>query len=821
MGRIGSVLRGLVISRARNSWLSAVLLLLDACYVAAIGYLCILALNPDLLDSGQAWWRRFGEPGSHWSVAVVLALPVAHFALRRLSGRTTFSGQPLIVIAGMAASALALGMSAYWRCHDGQAPFFAPLAWTLALFLGNVETFSSGPCATMPVALEVARLLALATTLTAASAAGLALFRSQLDRVVIWRASSLTVVVGVDDDTVSMVRAILRTQNPAGAVVVLTDDTESEAARRVRGLGAKLRALNLSDPETLGQLTLWNRLERLYLLSADPVENLRRFSIIDQVVTKTRRSRSRLPLTVRIDDPWQAEVWRRSFLVSAERCWVADAVGKYETTAAKLVRHMTTRHTPASVELGAPITVVLCGLYPLTYALASELAQVQREQEMYSRPHVIRPSSVVIFAKGAKSFVEDHEIRQGRMAPDGTMLPVVDYNKEPTVDAIGAYLEGRDPTTYTFVLADPSLETQGTRLASRFPQLRIYLASRAATALLDMSIVGHLFSFPINMELDPDAPQDVWERAAELIHEHYSSGTKRDKPSTRPWKELDPFIRQSNRRQVLNALWMVETLGNHTWNSLEQTVSTEPLPSGFHDLPTTEQLRVLGFEADTVERMIKVEHEDWRKYYEAAGWKYAENRDDKRRRHDRLLQWDELIERHPEFADDSRRSLLSTLLNLRSLGYRSVPKETSPPATDETLTAPQEFEWQSYRRCGEVNAEKRDHPWTWTTPSGDMMHAAPGDWAVIDDNGDQRSVASEVFESTHEPVGPGRYRRAGMVLARRSAGNEVVQTLEGEVVTNEGDWIVQGPRGEQWPVPHEQFKDSYNGPVDAEAARPR
>src|ERR1700730_12385686 len=73
--------------------------------------------------------------------------------------------------------------------------------------------------------------------------------------------------------------------------------------------------------------------------------------------------------------------------------------------------------------------------------------------------------------------------------------------------------------------------------------------------------------------------QDVLERAAELIHEHYSAGTKRDKPSTRPWKYLDTFIRQSNRRQVLNALWIVETLGNHTWNSLEQTGPTESLPA--------------------------------------------------------------------------------------------------------------------------------------------------------------------------------------------------------------------------------------------------
>ncbi len=747
---------------------------------------------------------------------VVLAFPIAHIGLRRLARKSTFSGQSLIVIAAMAASALVLGMSAYWRCHGEQAPFFAPLAWTLALFLGNVENpFGVPPCPNVPIALEVARLLALGTTLVAALAAGLELFRFQLDRVAIWRASSLTVVVGLDEDTVSMVRAILRTQNPAGAVVVLTDDVKSNAASRVQNLGAKLRMMNLAEPETMSQLTLWNRLERLYLLSADPVDNLKHFSVIDAAVTRLGRSHAKMPLTVRIDDPWQAEVWRRSFLASTERYWVADAVGKYETTAAKLVRHMTFRPEIASItDHSAPATVVLCGLYPLTYALASELAQLQREQEMYRKPHVVRPSNVVIFARGAKSFVDDHEIRQGRMAPDGTMLAVVDQNEEPTVDAIAEYMKNKDPSAYAFVLGDPSLETQGTRLASRFPKLRVYVASGAATSLVDISIVGELFSFPIDMELDSDAPQDVWERAAELIHEHYSAGTKRDTPSTRPWKNLDHFIRQSNRRQVLNALWIVETIGNHSWNSLEQTGARESLPQNFADLSTMQRLQILGFDEHTVDRMIKAEHEDWRRYYEDAGWKYSEHRDDSRRRHDRLLPWDELIDRHPQFAEDSRRSLLSTLVNLRSLGYRSVPKTQTQKRQVPNADPSGDSGWRSYRRRGEISAEKRDHSWTWTTRSGEVMQAQPGDWVVTNDDGDERSVSASVFESSHEQIGPRRYRRSGTVLARRAGDREVVHTLEGDVVANRGDWIVQGTGGERWPVPDEQFRGSYDGPLD-------
>ena len=675
----GALVKSGILRRRADSWLTLLLPLLDACYIAALLYICVLALDPTRINHAPSWLKWFGAPGNHATIAVVLSFPILHLALRRLAGKRP--GPPLIVIAAMAASALILGMSAYWQCYGGQAPFFAPLAWTLALFLGNVQE----PCGSMPIALEIARLLAIATTLTTALAAALTLFRDQLDRIAIRRARSLTVVLGVDDETISMVRAISRHTSGA-TLVALTDDAQSSAARAVHDLGARLRTVNLDQPDSISSLPLWNRLDRLYLLSADPMRNLGHFTVIDEQVGRVRGDRIRLPLIVRIDDPWQAEVWRRSFLASTKRRWVADAVGRYEITAAKVVRHMTTQ-VESSADLGPPMTVVLCGLHPLTYALASELAQLQRDQELYAKPHIVRPANVIIFAKGAQSFVDDHHIRQGRMAPDGTMLPVIAHDDEPTVDAITEYLRREDPAVHAVVLGDPSMETQGTRLASRFPLLRVYMASTSSTSLVSDSIVGHLFGFPINMELDEHAPQDVWERAAELIHEHYSSGKDRTRPAARPWDELDPFYQQSNRRQVLNALWMVETLADHTWNSLEQTGPAQPLPDGFTAMTWLDQLKVLGFEEETVAEMIKTEHEDWRRYYEDHEWKHDEDRNDERRRHDRLLPWHELVERDPHFAEGARESLAKTLISLRNLGYRSVPNvpKAAPPQPDETL----------------------------------------------------------------------------------------------------------------------------------------
>jgi hypothetical protein len=666
--------RRLARRRGRRGPVHFIQRLLDTCYLASIAYICAVAFKPGLPEWMPAWFRWFGEagPGSLATIAVVLAFPILRLALRWASKGKPLSGPPLGLLAAMAASALALGMSAYSQCRDTHAPLVAPLTWTLALFAGEEQPVvgsQAAGCGTVPVAFDLARLLAIATTLGTALTAAMTLFRAERDRIAIWRARSLTVVAGLDDDTVSMVRAIARTISPGERLAVLTRNANTNASCAIREFGANIRVVDLDQSEALSELPLWNRLDRLYLLSADPVENLKRFYVIDAQVGCDRRERVRLPLTVRIDNPWQAEVLRRSVLTRTDRRWAGDVVGRYEVTAAKLVRHMTHKRAGAD----PPVAVVLCGLSPLTYAMASAIAQLQREQELYDRSDVVLPASVIILARGAQSFVDDHRMRQRTMAPADAALPVKALDGEPTVDAIADCLH-HDPASHAVIFGDPSMETAGTRLAARFPDLRVYMASAVSTALVDFSLVGHLYSFPINMELDMDAPQDVWERAAELIHEHYSEGKDRTRRAAKPWKDLDPFFKHSNRRQVLNALWMVENLGNHTWNSFESGPAA-PLPPDFDTKDPLQQLTMLGFDEETVARMVKAEHEDWYSFYKDWGWHPAEERDDDHNLHDKLLPWDEFAQR-PGFVHDARRSLVSTLINLRILGYRSVPRTT-------------------------------------------------------------------------------------------------------------------------------------------------
>ncbi|MDQ2636219.1 MAG: hypothetical protein M3Y83_04995, partial [Actinomycetota bacterium] len=52
-----------------------------------------------------------------------------------------------------------------------------------------------------------------------------------------------------------------------------------------------------------------------------------------------------------------------------------------------------------------------------------------------------------------------------------------------------------------------------------------------------------------------------------------------------------------------------------------------------------------------------------------------------------------------------------------------------------------------------------------------------------------------------------------IVQARPAEGDETVDTLEGPARAADGDWVVQGERGEQWVVPGEEFTRRYDGPL--------
>lgn len=118
--------------------------------------------------------------------------------------------------------------------------------------------------------------------------------------------------------------------------------------------------------------------------------------------------------------------------------------------------------------------------------------------------------------------------------------------------------------------------------------------------------------------------------------------------------------------------------------------------------------------------------------------------------------------------------------------------------------------WRQFRRTGTVIAEQKPESWTWTTRSGDTLTAGAGDWIVRESDGTEAwSVRDDIFRATYEHVDGNTWRRYGAVSARPARGGEIVETLEGRVTAADGDWVVKGEQGEEWPVPADEFERRY------------
>jgi hypothetical protein len=126
-----------------------------------------------------------------------------------------------------------------------------------------------------------------------------------------------------------------------------------------------------------------------------------------------------------------------------------------------------------------------------------------------------------------------------------------------------------------------------------------------------------------------------------------------------------------------------------------------------------------------------------------------------------------------------------------------VVPEGGPPGTCE------------FERIGTVRARRLNTRRLWTRRSGEHLAGNPGDWRVLDDAGDERTVRDQEFRSSHEPLGGEVFRRTGTYRAWQVSQHFILRTMEGKAIARPGDWVVEGFRGERWPVADDQFRRTY------------
>src|SRR5262249_44427874 len=236
-----------------------------------IAYLAVVALRPSIIDALPSWLGWFGRPGSMPTLGIVVTVLIAAGVLTfRSDSSHRLVGVSFTVIAAMILMSAALGLSSYWGCHDANHPaFFTPLMATAQLVKGSTGDFSVGghtcPNPT-PVGLQLARITALAAIFTGLGGVVVGVFRSQVDRFRANLAESVTAIVGIDDDTQSIISGVARTLDRRSTLVVITSAGD-DRVQRARRQGARVVLVDFNTPSTLVSLRLWRHLSRLYLMA--------------------------------------------------------------------------------------------------------------------------------------------------------------------------------------------------------------------------------------------------------------------------------------------------------------------------------------------------------------------------------------------------------------------------------------------------------------------------------------------------------------------------------------------------------------------------
>ena len=527
------------------------------------------------------------------------------------------------------------------------------------------------------------------------------------------------------------------------------------------------------------------RVQALYALDPDVTRNIGVFDTVRSLIPAAASAVFRSRAVLRIDDPWQAEHWRRTHL-TAESGWLVDAIGLYEVTARILVDRWISRRVDR---------VALHGHSLLTLAVCNEYAQRRRE---FSMTIGAEPGDfelrIVIAGDSADAVREQYVLAQRRY---GNLHEDVPVDTRPlTTELLVTLLSGARQPTVVFLGGEQTIgRLSVSALAVAYPEWSVLVFTADAGAIAQRPVMERLYPFGLTWASPADWGLDRWERVARIAHLNYLRGNDSDpaSPSGQEWDDgLSDFYKQTNIRLITTTLSSAVAVGR-TWGTFDPASGSEDGVA-----PTQEQL----------ERMARLEHASWMHHYVSAGWSYAPVTDRERRRHAVLLEWDQLDDENRQKA---RTSVLSALNLLRGIGYRSSDARV-PHGT-----------WQTFQRKGRVHAYRTEAELDWTTSMGSTLRAEPGDWIVEDGAGRVWSVKPAEFAASYQATPDGMWERFGTVRAYRTDIVRTVETLEGPSRAEPGDWIVRALSGEYWPVPDQVFPHAYElstDPVMTEPSEP-
>jgi hypothetical protein len=147
-------------------------------------------------------------------------------------------------------------------------------------------------------------------------------------------------------------------------------------------------------------------------------------------------------------------------------------------------------------------------------------------------------------------------------------------------------------------------------------------------------------------------------------------------------------------------------------------------------------------------------------------------------------------------------------------GLAAIPGALQAEAAAARAAASDQSQQQfhEYKKVGTVKAVQLQQATEWRTGNGDVMRGEVGDWKITGSDGSSWTVKPDIFAKTYSsvPGAQGEFAKTAITKAMKLTGPMTVQTLEGTGTGQAGDYLVIGPKGEQYIVSGAEFESMYN-----------
>jgi len=781
---------------SRQGWQPYAWLFPAVLAAAAICLLCwgawVYGYDPRWLDGSPAWWHPVMETGQDWTLVVTMALLLgslgAYWWPRRRARQLPIG---LIVVVVLVLVAAILGTVSYLPCR-GQVSRTGIMFWILQLYVGQppniYQSVQAGAACggAPPLALQLGQIDGLGATLIGALAVASVLWRQPIDRLQSRFAYDATIFTGLSPLTIPLLKQLTKAARSPRSIIVIEPDEDNALLEEARLTGARIVIGDPASPLILRPIvSAWRgcALSNLYALSDKVADNEAVIDETARILGRYQPDPDRQPhLVALIDDPRHADHWRGT-RSGRSGVWFEDALSSAESTARGLV---------SQVLRTQPRHLLVCGDSTLTLATLLELARRAWEQSELVRaavtgstaqPDVPPPPdapSPLSLDRVALLDLRSTDIRREYLAsaPSAVLdsLPKVVAHPVRWRDHLLRTLDAMDTVQarQTAVIITDSPPGSGVheagRVARLHPETPVFVLATSGDAM-GGAIFDLLHPFEPGLLIEGQVPEDTWTRVARHWHECYRlshpvpDGHQKARARV-PWAKLDPFLRQDNILELRSILSAVAARGR-------QWAPVHLVPPG----------SVIELSDEDLAAITIAEHTRWLHRRLAAG-QTGEN----------VVPWAELP---PSVRSDASAHLRSQLMQLEDVGFVPIVPAGGPPRAAR------------YERVGLVRASQLTEPLAWANHAGEQMHGYAGDWRVVDDAGNLRTVSDPEFQSSHEPAGDGRWRRVGSYLAWQVTEAVAIRTKEGRVTARPGDWVVESPTGERWPVRDDQFRWSY------------